>query len=81
MQQLLARNSVSITELRKNPGSIIEEANGEPIAILNHNKPEAYLVPASTFEKMMDWIEDVELAEIVIARAGQEVVEVSFDDL
>lgn len=52
MDALQARLSVSITELKKNPSAIIDNAHGQPIAILNHNRPTAYLVPASTFEAM-----------------------------
>ena len=52
MDTLQARLSVSITELKKNPSAVIDMAHGQPIAILNHNRPTAYLVPASTFEAM-----------------------------
>jgi len=81
MELLLARSSVSITELKKSPSSVIEQANGQPVAILNHNRPEAYLVPAATFAAMMEWLEDIELAEIVRSRVNSEDVEVSLDDL
>ncbi|MBV8801394.1 MAG: type II toxin-antitoxin system prevent-host-death family antitoxin [Gammaproteobacteria bacterium] len=81
MEVLLARNSVSITELKKSPSSVIEQANGEPVAILNRNKPEAYLIPASLFEMMMEWIEDAELAEIVRQRENSKGIKVSLDDL
>jgi len=50
MESVLARCSVSISELKKNPSALIEQAGGEPIAILNHNKPTAYLIPAETYE-------------------------------
>jgi antitoxin StbD len=46
MKALLANCSVSISELKKNPSAIIDQAEGEPIAILNHNRPTAYLIPA-----------------------------------
>ncbi|MFM2370253.1 MAG: hypothetical protein RL619_2579 [Bacteroidota bacterium] len=81
MEILLARNSVSITELKKSPSSVIEQANGEVVAILNRNKPEAYLVPASMFELIMEWIEDAELAEIVRQRENSKEIRVSLDDL
>ena len=38
MESVFARCSASISEL-KNPSSLIEQAGGGPIAILNHNKP------------------------------------------
>ncbi|MBA2593830.1 MAG: type II toxin-antitoxin system prevent-host-death family antitoxin [Pseudomonadota bacterium] len=81
MEMVYADASVSITELKKNPSAIIEQAEGFPVAILNHNKPAAYLVPAAAFEALLDKLEDVELAAIVKAREGQAEVEVSLDDL
>ena len=81
MEMVYADASVSITELKENPSAIIEQAEGFPIAILNHNKPAAYLVPAAAFEALLDKLEDVELAAIVKAREDQAEVEVSLDDL
>lgn len=81
MEMVYADASVSITELKKNPSAIIEQAEGFPVAILNHNKPAAYLVPAAAFEALLDKLEDVELAAIVKAREDQAEVEVSLDDL
>jgi len=81
MEMVYADASVSITELKKNPSAIIEQAEGFPVAILNHNKPAAYLVPAAAFEALLDKLEDIELAAIVKAREDQAEVEVSLDDL
>ncbi|NQY34185.1 MAG: type II toxin-antitoxin system Phd/YefM family antitoxin [Alteromonadaceae bacterium] len=83
MRQVLADCSVSISELKKNPTALLNEAAGAPIAILNHNKPTAYLVPAETYEWLMDKIEDLELAIIVRERLQDksEAVEVTLDDL
>jgi antitoxin StbD len=49
MDRIYARASVSISELKKNPSRIINEAEGSPVAILNHNKPSAYIIPAEAF--------------------------------
>lgn len=81
METLLARSSVSITELKKSPSAVIEQAHGAPVAILNHNRPEAYLVPAATFAAMMEWLDDIELAGLVRQREHSDDVEVSLDDL
>jgi antitoxin StbD len=78
---ILAGASISISELKKNPTAAIKEAGGFPIAVLNHNTPSAYLVPAKAWEELMDRLEDIELVEIVRARAGQEEIEVSIDEL
>ncbi|MBT2916476.1 type II toxin-antitoxin system Phd/YefM family antitoxin, partial [Vibrio anguillarum] len=57
--------------------------DGSAIAILNHNKPAAYLVPAETYEFLMDMLDDYELAKLVESRRGElsEAVEVNIDDL
>jgi len=83
MRQVLADLSVSISELKKNPSSLLLQASGSPIAVLNHNKPAAYLVPAETYEALMDMIEDYELAKLVEERRGgkDEAIAVSLDDL
>jgi len=83
MTQILANYTASISELKKSPSSIIEKAGGEAVAILNHNKPSAYLVPSELYEKMMDIIDDYHLAQIVRERMndGEEPIEVSLDEL
>jgi len=83
MRQVLASCSASISELKKNPTALLNEAEGAPIAILNHNVPAAYLIPAETYEWLMDKLEDAELAHIVRERAGEkaDAIEVDLDDL
>lgn len=83
MESVLAGCSASISELKKNPSALIEQAGGEPIAILNHNKPTAYLIPAETYETLMDKIEDYQLGVIVNERQNEKIsaVEVNIDDL
>lgn len=83
MRQVLADCSASISELKKNPTALLNEADGSAIAILNHNKPTAYLVPAETYEWLMDVVDDYELAKVVEERRGDlsKAIEVSLDDL
>ncbi|WP_252107180.1 MULTISPECIES: type II toxin-antitoxin system prevent-host-death family antitoxin [unclassified Halomonas] len=83
MHQVLAPLSVSISELKKNPSSLLAQADGAAIAVLNHNKPAAYLIPADTFEAMMEMLEDYELAKLVEQRRGDKdkAVTVELDDL
>jgi len=83
MRQVLSSCSASISELKKNPTALLNEAEGEPIAILNHNTPAAYFVPAETYEWLMDKLEDFELAQLVRERAHEkaDAVEVDIDDL
>ena len=83
MRQVLADCSASISELKKNPTALLKEADGAAIAILNHNKPAAYLVPAETYECLMDALDDYELAKVIESRRDQlsDAVEVSLNDL
>ena len=68
MNTVLSPYSASVSELKKNPSNLLQESGGEPIAILNHNRPTAYLIPASTYEEMLERLEDAELMEIVESR-------------
>jgi antitoxin StbD len=81
MDRIYARASVSISDLKKNPSRIINEAEGAPVAILNHNKPSAYLIPAEAFEALMERFEDYNLAQFVKERENEPTVKVSLDDL
>ncbi len=83
MKSVLAIYSASISELKKNPSALIEQSEGEPIAILNHNKPTAYLIPAETYESLLEKIEDYELGLIVSTRKHEKksAIEVDIDDL
>lgn len=81
MEQILSDASISITELKRNPSAVIDEAGDEPVAVLTHNKPSAYLVPAATYRRMLERLEDLELAELVRTRAKERKIKVKFDDL
>ncbi|TXL15748.1 antitoxin [Methylococcaceae bacterium HT4] len=83
MRQVLSSCSASISELKKNPTALLAEAEGAPIAILNHNIPTAYLIPAETYEWLLEKLEDSELAQIMKERAGEKkyAIEVSLSEL
>jgi antitoxin StbD len=81
MELLYTNASVSISELKKNPSAVIEQADGFPVAVLNHNKPAAYLVPAAAFEAMMERLDDIELAKLVKERESEPTVKVPPNDL
>ena len=56
---------------------------GAPIAILNHNKPTAYLIPAETYEWIMEKLDDIELSAIVELRRLEkaDAIEVGLDNV
>lgn len=83
MRQILAGYSVSISELKRNPTAILNEAGGAAVAVLNHNKPAAYLIPAEAYEELMSLVEDYQLAQLIEERKSEkaQAIEVSIDDL
>jgi antitoxin StbD len=53
MEQVLAARSVSITELKRSPSAVLEQAGSDPVAVLNHNRPAAYLLSPAVYEAML----------------------------
>jgi len=83
MESVLARCSISISELKKNPSALIAQSGGEPIAILNHNRPTAYLLPAATYEALLEKMEDYRLGMMVNERQHEKnsAIEITLDEL
>jgi antitoxin StbD len=73
--------SASVSELKKNPMGTVAAGEGFPVAILNHNEPAFYCIPAKTYEAMLERLEDLELNAIADARRGQTVHKVKLDEL
>ena len=42
--------TASIREFRKAPMSVLQEADGQVVAVLSHNKPAFYCVPAEKYD-------------------------------
>lgn len=76
-----ARTTVSMTDLRRNPSGILEDAGDSPVAVLNHNKPTAYLLSARAYEALLERVDDAELAKTVKQRQGGKRVKVKLEDL
>ena len=53
MEQVLATRSVSITELKRSPSAVLDQAGAEPVAVLNHNRPAAYLLSPEVYASML----------------------------
>jgi antitoxin StbD len=84
MKRIYANFTASITELKQSPTRLLELTGNEPIAVLDHNKPCAYLVPAALYEKMMDLLDDLEFSKEVKERLNydeNELIEVDVDEL
>ncbi len=78
---VLADIVISISDLKKNPSKAVAQGGGFPVAVLNRNRPEFYCIPASSYEDLLDRLEDLELNALAEARRDQARVEVSLDEL
>ena len=77
-----AQTTISVSALRRsNPSKILEDAGGNPVAVLNHDKPEAYLLSAKVYEKLLDQIDDLALLKIIEKRRGGKTIRVNIEDL
>jgi antitoxin StbD len=79
--QILADVAASVSELKKNPMATVASGEGFPVAILNHNEPVFYCVPAAAYTSLMNKLEDMELAAMVKERQNQPEIAVQWDEL
>lgn len=81
MQRVEAQMAVSVSDLKKSPSAVMEAAAGETVAVLNHNRVMAYMVPAAAYEAMIERLDDLALVDTIRSRAGEKPVRVSLNDL
>ncbi|ABS17234.1 MULTISPECIES: type II toxin-antitoxin system Phd/YefM family antitoxin [Brucella/Ochrobactrum group] len=81
MQRVEANIAVSVSDLKKSPSAVMDEANGEAVAVLNHNRIMAYMVPAGVYEAMLEQLDDIRLTEIIRNRADEKGISVDIDAL
>jgi antitoxin StbD len=78
---VLAETAASLAELKNNPLATVAAGNGFPVAILDHNEPAFYCIPAKAYEILLDKLEDAELAAVVESRKHQPEIDVAWDEL
>jgi antitoxin StbD len=81
MEAIHAGLTVSVTELKRNFAGVLATAKDAPVAVLNHNKPEAYLLSARHYESMVNALEDMEDKRLVEERRVGPFIEVTLDEL
>jgi len=81
--RMLAGVSASITDFKANPNAVIQQSEGEAVAVLKSNEPCFYAVPPELFEMMSEAVENLALLTQARERLndGKEPVEVDIDDL
>lgn len=81
MQTIYANKTVSVTELKRNFSTVLSQAGNDPVAVLNHNRPEAYLLSAAHYERLIERLEDLEDANLARERKDGPFVDVALDEL
>lgn len=83
MQTILTDITVSMSEFKKNPASVLREANSRPVAVLSHNKAAFYMVEPQLFQAMLEALADRDLYATVQARVAEKAhaVEVDIDEI
>lgn len=76
---ILAEACVGISELKKNPAAVIAAAQERQVAILNRNKPVAYIIAPHVWEYLCELVEDAEDAQLVRERRAERDHAISVD--
>lgn len=80
---ILADVGVSISDLKRNPAAVIDAARSQQVAILNRNKPVAYMISPEMWDRVLNMLDDIEDERIVAGRLQNpgKQIEVSIDEL
>lgn len=69
METLFAEFTISMSEFKKNPASVLRRAHNRPVAVLNHNRASFYLLEPRLFEALL-----AELADAGPGRSTQKLI-------
>jgi antitoxin StbD len=75
--------SVSVEEFNNDPNEVLRSLNDQAVAIISHNKPLFYIVPAIRYQAMLEEIDGLRLVRVVSERLKQKelAIEVTLDEL
>lgn len=54
MQTFLVDRAVSMSQFKKNPAAVLRQAEGRPVAVLNHNRVGFYLLEPPLLEALLE---------------------------
>lgn len=61
-KKILANRQISITDFKRNSSNIVKSAADEVVVVLKFDEPEFYMIPAKKYERIMNHIDNLELA-------------------
>lgn len=53
MQTLLVEQAISMSQFKKNPAAVLRQAQGRPVAVLNHNRVGFYMLEPQLLECLL----------------------------
>lgn len=59
---------ISMSDFKKSPAKVLRDARSQPVAILHNNKAAFYLVDPTSFEALIDEVEDAQLMPLLRER-------------
>jgi len=83
VETILADAIVSISDLKKNPSAVVAVAREQQVAILNRNRPVAYMISPEVWEYLNDILADRRLEEEAkgeVENGAGDNVEIDFDE-
>jgi antitoxin StbD len=80
MHKIYSDFVTSISEFKKHPMKILNNANGNPVAVLNRNEPIFYCVSPEMLEAFLDVLDDKDLLSVISVRQGEKSIEVDLND-
>jgi antitoxin StbD len=69
METIFADQTVSMSEFKRNPASVLRRSHKRPVAVLSHNKAAFYLIDPQLFQAMLDELASHELHRTALACA------------
>lgn len=81
VHQIFSNYTASISDLKKQPMSVVNGAHGEPVAILNRNHPVFYCISAQLYESLLELLDDQRLAKLINNRKKEKEIGVKLSDL
>lgn len=76
---ILADLGVSISDLKRNPAAVVAAAREQQVAVLNRNKPVAYVISPEVWEHVMDVFADRKLVREAMEALEEEGENVRID--
>jgi antitoxin StbD len=81
MHKIFSDFVATLSEFKEHPVKLMDEADGNPVAVFDHNEPLFYCISPKMLASFITALDDAELVKIINARQGEDSVEVSLNDL